>query len=243
MRGFVLKTAVALTLWSAPGTVAAQTGTAIPLGDPAHGAEVFQAECARCHILGEGARNRIGPQLNDIFDRGAGALDDFAYSRSMRRMHSDGLLWTLQTLDAYLENPRALVSGTRMAYRGLGDETDRHDVLAFLRQYSAQPQDIPSAAPTALSGGATLSPEILSVVGDPAYGEYLSAECTTCHRLSGDDSGIPSIIGWPVEDFLAAMHAYKDELRPHPVMRMMAQRLDNEQIASLAAYFASVQPN
>ena len=247
IQGFrPIATAAALTFGLAPGimpgTAAAQTGSAVPLGDATHGAEVFAAECARCHQIGAGAVNRVGPQLNTLFDRGAGALDDFSYSRSMRRMHADGLDWTLATLDAYLENPRALVSGTRMAYRGLADETDRHDVLAYLRQFSAQPQDIPNAAPTALSGGISLSPEILAIVGDPAYGEYLSSECTTCHRLSGDDSGIPSIIGWPTEDFVAAMHAYKTELRPHPVMQMMAQRLDDEQIAALAAYFSGLEP-
>ena len=224
------------------GGAVAQEPTAIPLGDPDAGAEVFQRDCVSCHRLGEGARNSVGPQLNRIFDRGAGALDDFSYSRSMRRMHADGLAWTYQTLDAYLENPRALVSGTRMAYRGLRDATERHDVMAYLRAFSDQPQDIPSSAPTALTGGTTLSPEILAIVGDPAYGEYLSSECTTCHRLSGDDSGIPNIIGWPAEDFIIALHAYKDGIRPNPVMQMMAGRLDNEQIAALAAYFAGLSP-
>ena len=37
---------------------------------------------------------------------------------------------------------------------------------------------------------------------------------------------------------MAAMHAYKNKEREHPVMQMMAGRLSNEEIAALAAYFA-----
>jgi len=101
--------------------------------------------------------------------------------------------------------------------------------------------NIPEASPTAAAVDHTLAPEILAIVGDPAYGEYLSGECTACHQTSGAANGIPSITGWPTEDFVIAMHAYKDEVRPHPVMQMMAGRLSNEEIAALAAYFKDVE--
>jgi cytochrome c len=81
---------------------------------------------------------------------------------------------------------------------------------------------------------------VLAIVGDPAYGEYLSSECSTCHQRNGSDQGIPSVTGWPTEDFVVAMHAYKEKIRPHPVMQMMAGRLSDEEIAALAAYFADL---
>jgi cytochrome c len=37
------------------------------------------------------------------------------------------------------------------------------------------------------------------------------------------------------------MHAYKEKIRPHPVMQMMAGRLTDEEIAALAAYFAALE--
>jgi cytochrome c len=37
------------------------------------------------------------------------------------------------------------------------------------------------------------------------------------------------------------MHAYKNEVRAHPVMRMIAGRLSDEEIAGLAAYFEGLQ--
>ena len=75
---------------------------------------------------------------------------------------------------------------------------------------------------------------------DPEYGEYLSGECTSCHQASGSDAGIPSIIHWPEDDFVLAMHAYKRKQRAHPVMQMIAGRLGDEEIAALAAYFANL---
>ena len=232
----VLTTALALAV------LAAGPGRAEELGDAARGAEIY-SQCSGCHEVGQGARNRIGPHLNGVFGRRAGAFEDYRYSKSLERAGNDGLVWDLDTLDAYLENPRILVSGTRMSFRGLSDPQDRNDVLAYLRQFSASPQNIPEAVPTARQSDPDLqlAPEILAIQGDPAYGEYLSSECKTCHQASGADQGIPSITNWPAEDFVLAMHAYKRQIRPHPVMQMMAGRLSDEEIAALAAYFETIE--
>lgn len=211
------------------------------LGDAARGEKLFR-DCASCHQVGPGAENRVGPQLNNIFGRrAASAGDDYRYSKGLTRMGADGLVWTFDTLNAYVENPKALVSDTRMAYRGMKDETDRADLLAYLRGFSASPANIPESEPTARPREVELSPETLAIVGDKAYGEYLSSECLTCHQRSGANEGIPGVVGWPVEDFVIAMHAYKRQIRPHPVMQMMAGRLSDEEIAALAAYFAELE--
>ncbi len=210
-------------------------------GDAARGAELFM-ECSGCHEVGPDARDGIGPHLNRVFDRRAGSIDGFAYSKGMARMGADGLIWGYATLDAYVANPRALVSRTRMSYPGMDDPADRRDLLAFLRVYSADPANIPESPPTASAAGHDLDPAILALEGDPAYGEYLSGECITCHSAQGSDSGIPSITQWPEEDFVVALHAYKQNLRPHPAMQMIAGRLNNEEIAALAAYFAGLAP-
>jgi len=232
-----LSGAIALSLLiSAPGAALADE-----IGDAERGAEVFDY-CSGCHEVGKGAENGIGPHLNGIFGRPAASVaDDYHYSEGLERAGADGLVWHLDTLDAYLENPKTLVSGTRMSFDGLEDPQERADVLAYLRKFSDNPQNIPEADPTARKPEVELSPEVLEIVGDPEYGEYLSSECTTCHQSDGNDEGIPSITNWPEEDFVLAMHAYKREIRPHPVMQMMAQRLSDEEIAALAAYFADIQ--
>ena len=210
------------------------------LGDAARG-EVLWGQCKGCHQIGAEAKNRVGPHLNEIFGRKAGVIEGYRYSKGMQRASSDGLTWDVETLSAYVENPKALVSGTRMSYRGLKDPTERAHLLAFLRSYTVNPQDIPESAPTADSHLPELTAAVLSIEGDPARGEYLSSECLTCHKADGTAEGIPGITLWPEEDFVVAMHAYKQKLRPHPVMQMMAGRLNDEEIAALAAYFGALE--
>ena len=209
-------------------------------GDAERGAEIWR-KCSSCHSVGEGAKHRNGPHLNGVFGRKAAGLDDYKYSSTMRRAGADGLIWDFEKLDIFIENPRALVTNTRMAFRGLKEADDRSDLLAFLRQYSASPRDIPESAPTAAPSDPDVDPSVLAIKGDPDYGEYLSSECVTCHQVDGQDRGIPSITGWPQTDFVTAMHAYKVKARPHPVMQMMAGRLSDEEIAALAAYFEGVE--
>jgi len=178
--------------------------------------------------------------LNGVFGRRAGSIEGFKYSKSIARMGADGLEWHLETLDAYLTNPKTLVSGTRMNYPGLAKPEDRAAILAYLRLWSDNPRDIPEADPTASKREVELDPAVLAIQGDPDFGQYLSSECTTCHQSDGSDKGIPSITNWPTQDFVMAMHAYKRKLRPHPVMQMMAGRLSDDEIAALAAYFEGV---
>lgn len=232
--GLVLALSLALGL-------AAPPAVSDLIGDAERGKTIYR-QCVACHQVGQGAEHRIGPHLNGLFGRRAGAMEEYThYSPGLLRAGADGMVWTLETLDVYLENPRALVSGTRMNFRGLKAPKDRADVLAYLRLYSASPANIPEAEPTARRTDPDLDPAILAIEGDAEYGEYLSGECTTCHQADGTMDGIPSITGWPEEDFVVAMHAYKNGYRPHPVMQMMASRLSDEEIAALAAYFNALQ--
>ena len=86
----------------------------------------------------------------------------------------------------------------------------------------------------------TASAENLLAGADIGYGEYLSGECVACHSQTGVDKGIPSINGLDAEGFATIMLAYKRGGIKHPVMQMVAGRLDDEQIASLAVYFATL---
>lgn len=94
--------------------------------------------------------------------------------------------------------------------------------------------------PETVEAAFTVAPEILAIEGDFAYGEYLSSECTTCHQSSGANDGIPGIVGWETEDFVIAMHAYREKHRENPVMQMITGRLADDEIAALASYFKSL---
>lgn len=209
-------------------------------GDPERGATIY-AKCKSCHMVGSDARNRVGPHLNELFGRKAAAIQGYKYSADMERAGADGLIWDTDKLHVYIENPRSLVTGTRMAFRGIADEKDRDDLIAYLRLFSASPRDIPEAEPTAAVRDPDVHATILAIEGDPDYGEYLSGECVTCHQASGADEGIPSITGWPQRDFVTALHAYKNKHRPNPVMQLVATNLSDEEIAALAAFFEGVE--
>ena len=82
-----------------------------------------------------------------------------------------------------------------------------------------------------------------------AYGAYLSGECSTCHlsgkAIEGSDSeghfnGVPGIVGLDSAHFIDAMMAYRSGERTNPAMVSAARALDEEQIAALAAYYASI---
>ncbi len=204
------------------------------------GRKIF-SKCKGCHEIGQGAKHRIGPHLNGLFGRVAASHEDFRYSKSFQRAGAGGLEWHAETLDTFLEDPRSMTSGTRMSFRGLKSQEDRINLIAYLRTFSDDPANIPEADPTIPATDHDLDPAILAFKGDPEYGEYLSGECTTCHQATGGDDGIPSIILWPEEDFVVAMHAYKKKQRKHPVMQMVAGRLGDEEIAALAAYFGQLE--
>ena len=78
--------------------------------------------------------------------------------------------------------------------------------------------------------------------GDIDYGQYLGAECASCHQQTGGSEGIPSIHGLDAEVFVALMLAYRAKEMENPVMRMISGRLNDEQIGSLALYFSQLEP-
>lgn len=86
-------------------------------------------------MVGEGASNRVGPALNNIFGTGAG-MQEFKYSKAMTAKGQEGLVWNQETLDGYLEKPRAYIKGTKMSFVGLRKEDDRADLIAYLLKFS-----------------------------------------------------------------------------------------------------------
>lgn len=102
-------------------------------GDGVKGAKIYK-KCVSCHMIGEGAKNRVGPHLNGIIGREIGAIADYKYSKAMVKYAATAKVWSEENLAAYLESPRKLVKGGRMAFAGLRKEKDRADVIAYLKE-------------------------------------------------------------------------------------------------------------
>ena len=73
-----------------------------------------------------------------------------------------------------------------------------------------------------------------------SYGRHLAQECTGCHRIDGIDNGIPSIVGWDADRFIATLGFYQSGARTNPVMVSVAKSLDEEQTRALATYYGSL---
>lgn len=100
-------------------------------GDPSKGKKLF-ARCSACHVISD--QNRVGPGLQNIVGRHAGAAAGYKYSSAMK---SSELVWDEPTLDAFLKSPQAIVKGSRMTL-SLPKEQDRADVIAYLKTLTAQ---------------------------------------------------------------------------------------------------------
>jgi cytochrome c len=100
----------------------------VAAADASKGETVFK-KCAACHKLD--GNNAVGPHLDGIVGRDAGAVEGFAYSDGM---HAHGA-WTPDALFAFLANPKKVVPGTKMSFAGLPKPEDRADLIAFLEQH------------------------------------------------------------------------------------------------------------
>nr|WP_246727578.1 cytochrome c family protein [Agrobacterium sp. MA01] len=90
-------------------------------------------KCSACHKVGEGAKNGTGPVLNGIFGAAAGHADEFKYSKALTDKAAEGLVWNEAELDAFLENPKGFMKGTKMAFAGLKKPDERAAIIAYLR--------------------------------------------------------------------------------------------------------------
>lgn len=113
----------------------ASAGGAFAQGDAAAGETVFK-KCAACHAVGEGAKTKVGPQLNNVLGRTAGTAEGFKYSPAMSKAGEGGLVWTPETLAEFLTKPGNFVKGTKMTFGGLPKPDDVANVIAYLQTFS-----------------------------------------------------------------------------------------------------------
>ena len=116
---------LALCLFAGAGATRAATDAEL-----SHGKRLF-LYCAACHTIGAGEPDKVGPNLHGVIGAKAGTRGGFAYSAALR---DSGIVWSDDTLNAWLRQPTALVPGTKMAFAGLPGDQDRADLIAFLNQ-------------------------------------------------------------------------------------------------------------
>ena len=119
--------------------------------DAAAGEKVFK-KCAACHAVGDGAKNKVGPMLNDLMGRTAGTVEGFKYSPAMIAAGEGGLVWNEETISAYMKDPKGFVPKNKMAFAGLKKDDEIADLNAYLATFSsAQSSEAAPAATEALA--------------------------------------------------------------------------------------------
>jgi len=99
---------------------------------------IYLRECAKCHQIGEGAQNRVGPQLNQLFGRKAGSLPDFDhYSEAFAKAD---FIWTPDLFRAFIKDPKNVVAGTMQIYNGLQNDDEISALIEFLKNPTTDPK-------------------------------------------------------------------------------------------------------
>lgn len=99
----------------------------------ASGKKIFKRKCASCHTFKKGDRNRTGPNLWGVIGRDKAAMEGFRYSTAMK---AKGGTWTEAELSSFIAGPRTFVPDTKMTFAGLKSETDRTEVIAYIKTLS-----------------------------------------------------------------------------------------------------------
>ncbi len=107
---------------------------ALAEGDAEKGEKVFK-KCKACHLVGEDAKNRVGPMLNGIAGAEIASVEGFKYSKAFLARKEEGLTWTDEELDAFLAAPKKHTKGTKMSFAGLKKEEDRANVIAYIKGF------------------------------------------------------------------------------------------------------------
>jgi cytochrome c len=89
-------------------------------------------KCIACHSIGEGAKNKVGPELNGVDGRKSGTAEGYSYSDANK---NSGITWNESQFKEYIKDPKAKIPGTKMIFPGIKNEKEINDLWAFLAQY------------------------------------------------------------------------------------------------------------
>ena len=107
------------------------TASAAMAQDVAAGKSSFN-KCLACHAIGEGAKNKVGPELNGLNGRKSGTVEGYSYSDANK---NSGITWNEAVFKEYIKDPKAKIPGTKMAFAGIKNETEINNLWAYVSQF------------------------------------------------------------------------------------------------------------
>ena len=120
-----------LTL-SALVIIASSAAATAALAQDAEAGKASFNKCLACHAIGEGAKNKVGPELNGIDGRKSGSEAGYSYSDANK---NSGITWNEAQFKEYIKDPKAKIPGTKMVFAGIKNEKEVNDLWAYISQF------------------------------------------------------------------------------------------------------------
>ena len=92
-------------------------------------------KCLPCHAIGEDAKNKVGPELNGLDGRKAGAVESYSYSPFNKQ---SGIVWNKDIFRDYIQSPQSVIPRTKMTFAGIRNEKEIADLWAYLARFDAE---------------------------------------------------------------------------------------------------------
>ena len=112
--------------------IASSAAATAALAQDAEAGKTSFNKCLACHAIGEGAKNKVGPELNGIDGRKSGTAADYNYSDANK---NSGITWNEAQFKEYIKDPKAKIPGTKMVFAGVKNEKEVNDLWAFISQF------------------------------------------------------------------------------------------------------------
>jgi cytochrome c len=136
--GYDLPMAAVAVVAGAPAVAVEPIAIRLASADKSKGENTFK-QCAACHTPEKGGANKVGPNMWGIVERAKGQIAGFGYSAALKAVAAKGEKWNFDSLDKFLEGPKAYLPGTSMSYAGISNPKNRADLIAYLNSISDSP--------------------------------------------------------------------------------------------------------
>lgn len=107
-------------------------GTLAAAQDAGRG-QTLADQCFACHTETADEEAGPGPSFAGIVGAKAGTRPNFEYSDAFQAASAKGVIWTEAALMRFLANSQSEVPNNKMAFPGIPSETDRADIVAYLK--------------------------------------------------------------------------------------------------------------